>query len=89
MVNTETHTSVTSHCLQGVLRGEKSRFQLFGDTMNTASRMESNGLRNAIQISQETADLLAAAGKGNWFKPREDKIRAKGKVCLVVDLLVL
>lgn len=24
----------------GVLRGEKGRFQLFGDSMNTASRME-------------------------------------------------
>ena len=33
----------------GVLRGEKSRFQLFGDTINTAARMESLGLPSAIQ----------------------------------------
>jgi class 3 adenylate cyclase len=63
----------------GVLRGERSRFQLFGDTMNTASRMESNGARGRIQVSQETADLLVGAGKGNWLTPREDKILAKGK----------
>ena len=63
----------------GVLRGERSRFQLFGDTMNTASRMESTGCRDRIQISQESADLLYAAGKGEWIVPREDIVVAKGK----------
>jgi class 3 adenylate cyclase len=63
----------------GVLRGDNARFQLFGDTMNTASRMESNGLRDRIQVSQETADLLIVGGKPHWVSPREDKIKAKGK----------
>jgi len=63
----------------GVLRGEKARFQLFGDTMNTASRMESTGEKERIHISQETADLLSAAGKEEWLKSRKDKIVAKGK----------
>lgn len=63
----------------GVLRGERSRFQLFGDTMNTASRMESTGIKGCIQVSQETADLLIAAGKGNWLEPRKEKVVAKGK----------
>jgi Adenylate and Guanylate cyclase catalytic domain len=56
----------------GVLRGARSRFQLFGDTMNTAARMESTGIRNKIQISQEFADLLIVAGKSNWISRRED-----------------
>lgn len=63
----------------GVLRGEKSRFQLFGDTMNTASRMESTGQAGKIQISQDTADQLDQAGKTDWFEPRENTIHAKGK----------
>jgi len=63
----------------GVLRGEKSRFQLFGDTVNTAARMESNGARGRIHISQETANLLIEAGKSSWVTEREDKIVAKGK----------
>ncbi|GAX14200.1 hypothetical protein FisN_20Hh177 [Fistulifera solaris] len=63
----------------GVLRGERSRFQLFGDTMNTASRMESNGLPGKIHMSQETAELLVAAGKEHWVIPREEKVVAKGK----------
>ena len=47
--------------------------------MNTASRMESTGKKNCIQISDYTANLLIKAGKTNWIKLREDKITAKGK----------
>jgi hypothetical protein len=63
----------------GVLRGEKSRFQLFGDTVNTAARMESTGIRNKIHCSQETADELINRGKEKWIEPRADMIEAKGK----------
>lgn len=63
----------------GVLQGDRARFQLFGDTVNTAARMESNGQRERIQLSSTTAELLAKAGKGHWINPREDKVEAKGK----------
>ncbi|CAB9510132.1 Receptor-type guanylate cyclase gcy [Seminavis robusta] len=63
----------------GVLRGERARFQLFGDTVNTASRMESNGLAGRIQASMSTTELLIAAGKKEWLEEREGGIEAKGK----------
>ena len=55
----------------GVLRGLRSRFEIFGDTVNTASRMESTGVPTRIQLSQEMTDLLIKAGKKSWVKPRD------------------
>jgi len=63
----------------GCLRGERSRFQLFGDTVNTASRMETTSRVSHIQISNTTAELLRKEGKGKWVKAREDKVAVKGK----------
>ncbi|CAJ1963743.1 unnamed protein product [Cylindrotheca closterium] len=63
----------------GVLRGDRARFQLFGDTVNTCSRIESTGKAGCIQCSEECSEQLRAWGKGSWLRKREDKIQAKGK----------
>jgi class 3 adenylate cyclase len=37
-------------CTAGVLRAERARYQIFGDTVNVAARMESTGEPGQIQI---------------------------------------
>uniref|UniRef100_A0A7R9WYN8 Guanylate cyclase domain-containing protein n=2 Tax=Craspedostauros australis TaxID=1486917 RepID=A0A7R9WYN8_9STRA len=58
--------------IAGVLRGEKSRFQLFGDTVNMAARIEHTGKRDRIHISPTTGELLIEAGKKKWLVERSD-----------------
>lgn len=63
----------------GVLKGDRARFQLFGDTVNTTARLESTGKPACIHVSQETAKQLQESGKQNWVVQRDDCIFAKGK----------
>ncbi|CAB9514142.1 Receptor-type guanylate cyclase gcy [Seminavis robusta] len=63
----------------GVLRGDRARFQLFGDTVNTCARIESSGTGGKIHVSDATATLLTNKGMGNWLVPRSAQIEAKGK----------
>jgi class 3 adenylate cyclase len=63
----------------GVLRGQKGRFQLFGDSINTAARMETNGVKGKIHASEATANALREQGCGHWLVERPDKIEVKGK----------
>jgi class 3 adenylate cyclase len=63
----------------GVLRGDRARFQLFGDTVHIASCMESTCRCDCIQVSLETAAALRADGHGSWLTPRCDVIREKGQ----------
>jgi hypothetical protein len=40
--------------------------------------MESTGMRDMIQISQATADILSHSGKNGWIVRRADPVEAKG-----------
>ncbi|CAB9496653.1 Receptor-type guanylate cyclase gcy [Seminavis robusta] len=63
----------------GVLRGDRARFQLFGDTMNVCSRLESTSRRGRIHCSWETAQHIIDAGKEKWLEKRQDLTEIKGK----------
>ncbi|KAG1654219.1 hypothetical protein FOA52_006963 [Chlamydomonas sp. UWO 241] len=49
----------TGACVSGLIGTRQPKFALFGDTMNTSSRMESTATPGCIQISEVTCALLS------------------------------
>jgi hypothetical protein len=66
-----------------------SHYISFGDTVNTAARIESTGQRDRIHLSDHTAKQLINAGHEDWVKAREDVVEAKGKGLIHTFWLVL
>ncbi|HMZ58300.1 MAG TPA: adenylate/guanylate cyclase domain-containing protein, partial [Leptospiraceae bacterium] len=62
----------------GVVGVKKYIYDVFGDTINTCSRMESNSLPMKINVSEETYSTVK--DKFNFTRRKPQEVKGKGKV---------
>ena len=65
----------TGSCMSGIVGTKNFRFCLFGDTMNTAARMEQKSSPECIHVTQDVVDLVP---DGGWEKLKKLEVKGKG-----------
>ena len=70
----------TGDVCSGVVGSRMPQYTVFGDTVNTASRMESTGVPGRIQVSEATYDVLMDDSSFVWEDRGSAEIKGKGKM---------
>ncbi|KAG2439339.1 hypothetical protein HXX76_004698 [Chlamydomonas incerta] len=64
--------------MSGIVGHCRARYCLFGDTVNTASRLESTGVPGRVQIAEETYALLPDEERRTWVSRGPVEMKGKG-----------
>ncbi|XP_073924372.1 adenylate cyclase type 4 isoform X2 [Castor canadensis] len=64
----------------GVIGAQKPQYDIWGNTVNVASRMESTGVLGKIQVTEETAWVLQSLGY-TCYSRGIIKVKGKGQLC--------
>ena len=67
----------TGPVVAGIVGVKKFQYDIWGDTVNTASRMESNSEAGKVNVSQSTYNLIKGEAQFNF--ERRGKVEVKGK----------
>ena len=62
----------------GVIGESRFMYDMWGDTVNVASRMESEGMNGMVQISEATYDLVKLIPDFNFVSRENVEIKGKG-----------